>query len=68
MQIYKVISEHKKTKRKAIMGMSKDGERTFQIDGSKFHSKVGFIEAIVKEPGGYLHTAHISDPRPKKDK
>ena len=66
MNIVKVISEHKKTKRAVIIGHNKEGETLIQRDGDKFHSKVGFIEAIVRGPGGFLYTCHIPDPRPKE--
>ena len=66
MQLVKVISEHKKTKRVGHISRDGDGGSHVETQHDKFHSKVGFIEAIVTNSSGYLYTAHVPDPRPKK--
>ena len=50
MNIVKIISEHKKTKR----NLKQQG---------MFHSKIGWVEAIVEE-NGKLVTRHLPNPNP----
>lgn len=66
MKIIKVISEHKSTKRASRLRSDGEGGTHVESERDRYHSKVGFIQAVVEGTGGYLYTVHIPDPRSKK--